>query len=201
MSGRIGILVRNPKRRRPFEGGSPPRFFEVRMPALAVNPPPKRRRGGQPGNSNRLRHGRWSKAYGAREAYIAALIRKGEHFCIRLAMIARARAHFRKVVAQRIAWVPPERRKDSAICTRLAWRGVRRNSRRRRGARASPRSPPPRRRCDHPQTAGWNSSTTLPDGSCSSTCLPPGPMRTSLRNGAPASRRRATSASISSTMR
>jgi hypothetical protein len=54
---------------------------------------------------------------------------------------------------------------------------------------------------NHPQAAGWNSSTTLPDGSCSSTCLPPGPERMSLRNGAPASRKRATSASMSSTMR
>ena len=171
------------------------------MPAADLHTPPKRRRGGQPGNSNRLRHGRGSKAYGEREAYIAALIRKGEHFCIRLAMIARARAHLRKVKAQRIAWVPPERREDLANCTRLVWRGVRRNGHRRRGARALPRSPPPRRPCDHPQTAGWNSSTTLPDGSCSSTCFPPGPARMSLRNGAPASRRRATSASMSSTMR
>ena len=49
--------------------------------------------------------------------------------------------------------------------------------------------------------AGWNNSTTLPEGSCSRTCLPPGPSRMSLRNGAPAARRRATSASMSSTMR
>ena len=49
--------------------------------------------------------------------------------------------------------------------------------------------------------AGWNSSTTLPDGSWSRICLPPGPSTMSLRNVAPASRSRATSASMSSTMK
>lgn len=48
---------------------------------------------------------------------------------------------------------------------------------------------------------GWKSSTTLPEGSSSRICLPPGPLRMSLRNRAPALRKRATSASTSSTIR
>src|SRR5690348_13205954 len=43
------------------------------------------------------------------------------------------------------------------------------------------------------EAAIWKSSTTLPEGSWSRTCLPPGPERISLRNGAPAALRRATS--------
>jgi UvrD-like helicase family protein len=49
--------------------------------------------------------------------------------------------------------------------------------------------------------AGWNNSTTLSDGSSSRICLPPGPSTTSLRNLAPTSRNRATSVSMSSTMK
>jgi len=49
--------------------------------------------------------------------------------------------------------------------------------------------------------AGWNSSTRLPDGSTNRICDPPGPVTISLRNCAPASRNRATSAGRSSTMR
>src|SRR5262249_5751602 len=50
-------------------------------------------------------------------------------------------------------------------------------------------------------TAGWKNSTTLPEGSCSRTCLPPGPSMMSLRNGAPGLRRRTTSVAMSSTIR
>src|SRR5436309_15085913 len=48
--------------------------------------PPPRRRGGQPGNRNRLRHGGFSKAARARRAAVRALIRKMD----RLIVLARA---------------------------------------------------------------------------------------------------------------
>ena len=48
---------------------------------------------------------------------------------------------------------------------------------------------------------GWNSSTTLPEGSSRRICFPPGPVTMSLRNDAPRSRSSATSASMSSTWR
>ncbi len=50
-------------------------------------------------------------------------------------------------------------------------------------------------------TAGWNSSTTLPEGSSARICLPPGPVTISLRKLTPSARSRATSASMSSTMK
>ena len=53
----------------------------------------------------------------------------------------------------------------------------------------------------HAQPAGWKSSTTLPDGSSSRICLPPGPWTMSLRKASPARRRRSTSATRSTTMR
>ena len=49
--------------------------------------------------------------------------------------------------------------------------------------------------------AGWNSSIRLPAGSASRIWRPPGPETRSLRNGRPAPRSRAISASRSSTMR
>jgi Domain of unknown function (DUF1330) len=51
------------------------------------------------------------------------------------------------------------------------------------------------------RVAGWNNSTGLPDGSSSTTCEPPGPVMTSLRNVMPAAVSRWTSVSMSSTMR
>ena len=51
------------------------------------------------------------------------------------------------------------------------------------------------------RAAGWNSSTGLPDGSSNTICCPPGPVTMSLRNSTPASRSRATSAAMSSTIR
>ena len=56
-----------------------------------------------------------------------------------------------------------------------------------------------RRQRSAQRAAGSNSSTTLPDGSSSRICLPPGPVTMSFRKVAPASRRRATSSSMSST--
>ena len=61
------------------------------------------------------------------------------------------------------------------------------------------RKPP--RRCSAQRPAGSNSSTRLPDGSCRRICLPPGPSTMSLRKLTPASRRRATSVPMSSTMK
>ena len=51
------------------------------------------------------------------------------------------------------------------------------------------------------RAAGWESSTTLLEESWSRICLPPGPSMMSLRNRAPASRRRATTALRPPTMR
>jgi uncharacterized hydrophobic protein (TIGR00271 family) len=49
--------------------------------------------------------------------------------------------------------------------------------------------------------AGWNSSTTLPEGSSSKIWRPPGPVTMSLRKLTPASRSRVTSVPMSATMR
>src|SRR3954470_23072163 len=65
--------------------------MEAAVPSVSLfeglrHVPPPRRRGGQPGNRNRLRHGGFSKAARARRAAVRALIRKMD----RLIVLARA---------------------------------------------------------------------------------------------------------------
>ncbi len=50
---------------------------------------PRRKRGGQPGNRNRLKHGRYTSAFAARRAKTRATLRKTRHLVIRLTMVAR----------------------------------------------------------------------------------------------------------------
>src|SRR5271170_7943907 len=65
----------------------PPLLFEVRMPA-------GRKRGGQPGNRNRLRHGRFSQTFAERRAEIRAMIADAENLIVRAKMVGRARRNY-----------------------------------------------------------------------------------------------------------
>jgi hypothetical protein len=56
----------------------------------------KRKRGGQPGNTNRLRHGLYSRAHLARRDEGRALRRKTRRLIAKLGMVARARAALRR---------------------------------------------------------------------------------------------------------
>ncbi len=58
-----------------------------------------RKRGGQPGNSNRLRHGRYTKATTARRAETRAWMRKANHLVMRATMVWRARKALAKKTA------------------------------------------------------------------------------------------------------
>jgi hypothetical protein len=67
----------------------------------------RRKRGAQPGNSNRLSHGRYSKAEAERRAAFAALLRKSDAMLIWANNILRARAALqRKRAAQLTSHLP-----------------------------------------------------------------------------------------------
>jgi hypothetical protein len=57
---------------------------------------PRRKRGGQPGNHNRFRHGRYTRHRAARRASARALMRRARDLIIRIGMIAKSRAALRK---------------------------------------------------------------------------------------------------------
>ena len=59
------------------------------------------KRGAPFGNSNRLKHGRWSKARLAKDRELAALIRQTRYLIIRANMVARARRAFYAVQKSR----------------------------------------------------------------------------------------------------
>lgn len=61
------------------------------MAETQANPGVRRKRGGQPGNRNRLRHGGFSAAARARRESVRAVIANAEKFIVRIEMIARAR--------------------------------------------------------------------------------------------------------------
>jgi hypothetical protein len=69
------------------QGGIPPRISGVRI---------TRRRGGQPGNANRRRHGAFSRAAIAQREGISALIRAADSLIVRAHMVARARTALRR---------------------------------------------------------------------------------------------------------
>ncbi len=56
----------------------------------------KRRRGGQPGNSNRLSHGGYTRAAAAQRKTVRALLKAARDLTIRAAMVARARRSYRR---------------------------------------------------------------------------------------------------------
>ncbi|GEM_PF-4291774 len=56
-----------------------------------VRIPPKRKRGGQPGNTNRLRHGRYAADTLTRRGQVMGLTRLARHVLVRVKMILRAR--------------------------------------------------------------------------------------------------------------
>lgn len=64
-------------------GGTPLPISEVRMV--------RRKRGGQPGNCNRLRHGGFSREARARRDAVRALVAETEALIMRIGMVARAR--------------------------------------------------------------------------------------------------------------
>src|SRR5882672_6254241 len=70
---------------------------EVRMGAEIS----RRRRGGQPGNCNRLKHGDYSAARIGRRKEIAQLLRRARHAIVRARWIARARKHWKMVEGKR----------------------------------------------------------------------------------------------------
>jgi len=72
---------------------------EVRMPDAAP-----RKRGGQPGNRNRLRHGRYATATIGRRKEVMALGRLARHALTRVKMILRSRKALKRV---RIAPLSP----------------------------------------------------------------------------------------------
>lgn len=84
-------VVRPPKPPRAGKGVPPPKN-EVRITA---RDPAARRRGGQPGNRNRLRHGRWSRAADANRAEIRALLYETECLIARIHMVGRMRQVWR----------------------------------------------------------------------------------------------------------
>jgi hypothetical protein len=59
------------------------------------------KRGAPLGNSNRLKHGRWSKARMADDKAFRALLRKTRHLIIRVNMVTRARRAFLALVKKR----------------------------------------------------------------------------------------------------
>jgi hypothetical protein len=68
-------------------GGIPPQISEVRI---------ARGRGGQPGNSNRRKHGAFSRGAAQKRQHIAALVRAAENLIVRAHMVARARTALRR---------------------------------------------------------------------------------------------------------
>src|SRR5665213_1744438 len=76
----------------------PPPDVEVRMQHIdaASLSPPQRKRGGQPGNRNRLKHGRYKSAFAARREKTRVVLRSTLHLVIRLAMVARMRKAMRE---------------------------------------------------------------------------------------------------------
>jgi hypothetical protein len=69
------------------QGGIPPQISEVRI---------ARRRGGQPGNINRRKHGAFSRAASEERNRIARLIRVAESLIVRVHMVAKARTALRR---------------------------------------------------------------------------------------------------------
>jgi hypothetical protein len=63
----------------------------------------KRKRGGQPGNSNRLRHGLYSRTWLAQRDESRTLRRRTRHLIVKLHMIARSR---NTLARQRMRAVP-----------------------------------------------------------------------------------------------
>ena len=59
------------------------------------------KRGAPFGNSNRLKHGRWTKAKIADDKAFRALLRKTRHLIIRANMVVRARRAFQALVKRR----------------------------------------------------------------------------------------------------
>lgn len=66
----------------------------------------RRKRGGQPGNRNRLKHGDFSAARIARRKEISQLLRKARHAVTRAKWIARARKHWIAVAKKQITMLP-----------------------------------------------------------------------------------------------
>jgi hypothetical protein len=80
--------------------GVPPQKSEVR-----INLPFKRKRGGQPGNRNRLKHGAFFRAARFRQARVAEMIRAAQALIVRADLVARAR----KALLQRgLRKTPPQ---------------------------------------------------------------------------------------------
>jgi len=66
-------------------GGTPLPISEVRITE------PRRKRGGQPGNTNRLRHGGFSAKARERREWVRALVAQTNALILRVEMVARAR--------------------------------------------------------------------------------------------------------------
>jgi hypothetical protein len=78
------------------EGGGPPLNHEVQFGER-----PSGKRGAPLGNSNRLTHGGWSKAFLAERRAVNALTRTARHLIIRANMVIRARRAFLALVKKR----------------------------------------------------------------------------------------------------
>ena len=76
-------------------------------------PAQKRKRGGQPGNTNRLRHGLYSRAHLKRRDEGRALRRKVRHLIVRLHMVARAR---KTLLRKRLRELPPQTGNAFDVC-------------------------------------------------------------------------------------
>ena len=81
-----------------------------------------KRRGGQPGNRNRLVHGRYTRAAQERRQSVRALLKAARDLTIRAAMVARARRSYRRKQAAelKIAFLPCLRGRCQARATRVA---------------------------------------------------------------------------------
>ncbi|HUJ02416.1 MAG TPA: hypothetical protein VLW75_02175 [Rhizomicrobium sp.] len=81
------------------------------------DPPPdfrgsnRRKRGGQPGNANRLRHGGFGRAARARREEVRALIAETRNLIIRIEMVARARCALKSKYAREVL----KRKQESAL--------------------------------------------------------------------------------------
>jgi hypothetical protein len=73
-------------------GGIPPQISEVRI---------ARKRGGQPGNSNRRKHGAFSRGAADERRRIVILVKAAENLIVRVHMVARARAALRRKLARK----------------------------------------------------------------------------------------------------
>ncbi len=81
-----------------------------------------RKRGGQPGNTNRLRHGRYTAERIARRGQVMRLTRLGRHALLRVKMILRARKALKRKKAHNPARISVQALMTSSLFFSRFWK-------------------------------------------------------------------------------